>query len=355
MKSTYSEHDVTFLLKDLSGRIEALDTTEREKKIQSGIHYSEMIPLEQKPSSNYLHAYESALNRFSASTANAVQITGDRIYNRIVMELHSMEIVLISLARAGTPIGILLKHYLEKKYQIPVFHYSISIIRGKGIDCNAVHAILKNHPPNILQFVDGWIGKGTIQNELASSLSAFSHIHKKLAVLSDPANITDLCGTHEDILIPNSCLNATVSGLISRTILSPGLIQESDFHGAVFYKHLLKDDRSQHFISSIEKHFDYNSKPAAFYSPPCSGIEEVNAIAEKYHISDLNYIKPGIGEATRVLLRRFPDKLLLVPGYEKEPMLKHLLQLAQEKDVKIEKYPFKNYKACSIIRKIADI
>ena len=44
------------------------------------------------------------------------------------------------------------------------------------------------------------------------------------------ANITDLCGTHEDILIPSSCLNATVTGLISRTFLRADIIGKNDFH-----------------------------------------------------------------------------------------------------------------------------
>ena len=37
-----------------------------------------------------------------------------------------------------------------------------------------------------------------------------------LAVLSDPAGLARLRGTRDDLLIPSACLNATVSGLISR-------------------------------------------------------------------------------------------------------------------------------------------
>ena len=53
-----------------------------------------------------------------------------------------------------------------------------------------------------------------------------------------PANITELCGTHEDILIASSCLNSTVSGLISRTFLRNDIIGINDFHGAVYYEEL---------------------------------------------------------------------------------------------------------------------
>ena len=46
--------------------------------------------------------------------------------------------VLVSLARAGTPIGILLRRYLRGRYGADIPHYTISIIRGRGIDRNAM-------------------------------------------------------------------------------------------------------------------------------------------------------------------------------------------------------------------------
>ena len=44
--STYSKEDVIFLLKDISNMIVEEDNLTRERKIQSGTHYSEMIPVE---------------------------------------------------------------------------------------------------------------------------------------------------------------------------------------------------------------------------------------------------------------------------------------------------------------------
>ena len=41
-----------------------------------------------------------------------------------------------------------------------------------------------------------------------------------MAVLADPGYCTSIYGTREDFLIPSACLNATVSGLISRTVLN---------------------------------------------------------------------------------------------------------------------------------------
>ena len=46
MYGTYHPEDVTILLKDITGMVEPLGTKEREARIQSGVHYSEMLPLE---------------------------------------------------------------------------------------------------------------------------------------------------------------------------------------------------------------------------------------------------------------------------------------------------------------------
>ena len=76
--------------------------------------------------------------------------------------------------------------------------------------------------------------------------------------------------------------------------------------------------------------------------------------AEHFAVSDINFIKPGIGEATRVLLRRIPWKVLIVEKGEEDPSLAHLLRLAEEKNVPVEYYPLAHYKACGIIKKLAD-
>ena len=87
--------------------------------------------------------------------------------------------------------------------QIP--HYAVSIIRGRGMDDNAMRYILDRHPAGTLLFVDGWIGKGVISGELRRCVRAYPGVSPELAVAADPADITELSGTHEDILIPSSC------------------------------------------------------------------------------------------------------------------------------------------------------
>ena len=271
-----------------------------------------------------------------------------------IIEKKGQDIVLVSLARAGIPIGILVKRYIAKKYQVNVPHYSISIIRGRGIDDNAMKYLLSRYEPGQLLFVDGWIGKGAILNELKKDLAQYEGVSSDIAVIADPANVTELCGTHDDILIPSSCLNSTVSGLISRTFLRSDIIRKDDFHGAVYYGELKDSDLSYEFIHTIENEFEMDVEKEN-KCVESSGIDEVKQIAKTFDIDDINLIKPGIGEATRVLLRRVPWKILIDERYKGDPQLGHLVRLAEEKNVSIQYYPMKHYKCCGIIKKMSDI
>lgn len=351
MFSTYKPDDVTILLKDITGLVEPLGTKEREIKIQSGVHYSEMLPLEYEPSPEYMAIYKLALERFSEITADAVGAVSEQIWND-----KGRNTVLISLARAGTPIGILIKHYMEKKYNCNIPHYTISIIRGRGIDKNAMDYILARHNPNGLQFVDGWTGKGAIRKVLTEALKDYPQISQDLAVLSDSAFASEKCGTHEDFLIASSCLNSTVSGLLSRTFLRSDIIGKNDFHGSAFYRELTEKDVTYQFIDRIEQEFDFNKnychdsdKVLTF-----AGLAEAESIQKKFDIKSINFVKPGIGETTRVLLRRVPWKIL-VHSMKDENNLGHIYQLAKEKGVAVEEYPLEHYKACGLIKDLSDI
>ena len=349
MRSSYSDEDVILLLKDITGLVKPQPAEEREKLIQSGKHYSEMLPVEYIPTDQYIKVYNNALKNFAKPVANAVGILSDKI-----IENKGKEIVLVSLARAGVPVGILIKRYMKYKYKISVPHYSISIIRGRGIDDNAMKYLLGKYRPEQLLFVDGWIGKGAILNELKKDISAYKGVSSDIAVIADPANVTQLCGTHDDILIPSSCLNSTVSGLISRTFLRDDIIGKDDFHGAAYYGELTDSDLSYDFIETIEKEFVMENVPYRKNMPEDKGIDEVKEIGRNFGINDINLIKPGIGETTRVLLRRLPWKILIDERYKGDPQLEHLVRLAQEKNVPIEYYQLAHYKCCGIIKKIAD-
>lgn len=348
MRSSYREDDVVLLLKDITGLVEPQSTKERERQIQAGRHYCEMLPIEYVPTDKYMEVYDEALENYSRHTAHATGILADKIIQK-----KGENVVLVSLARAGIPIGILLKRYIKKKYDIDVRHYSISIIRGRGIDKNAMKYLLERYQPEQIQFVDGWIGKGAILNELKKEIKAYDGVSHEIAVLADPANVTDMCGTHEDILIPSSCLNATVSGLISRTFLRDDIIGSDDFHGAAYYGEWYDRDLSYQFIDSIEKMFDMNPIMCDS-STQGNGMDEVKELAQEYGIDDINLIKPGIGETTRVLLRRVPWKVLVDSEYVDDKELAHIIRLAHEKNIPIEYHKLVHYKTCGIIKKLAD-
>lgn len=349
MRSSYLEEDVELLLKDITGMVEPQSTEEREKLIQAGKHYCEMLPIEYVPTEKYMEVYRESLKIFAKPTALAVGKMADKI-----IEKKGKEVVLVSLARAGIPIGILAKRYIKKKYNISVPHYSISIIRGKGIDENAMKYMLERHKAEQLMFVDGWIGKGAILTELQKDIAPYSGVSSEIAVVADPANVTEICGTHKDILIPSSCLNSTISGLVSRTFLRDDIIGEKDFHGAVFYENLKDVDLSYEFIEAIEEQFEMENETVEEVIEG-KGIDEIKKIVDTFNISDINFVKPGIGETTRVLLRRVPWKVLIDEKYKDDIALRHIIRLAEEKNVPVEYYPLVHYKCCGIIKKMADV
>ncbi len=343
MRSSYKKEDVMLLLKDITGLVQPQPAKERERLIQAGRHYCEMLPVEYVPSREYMEIYREALAHYSGATARAVGVLADKI-----MESKGEEVTLVSLARAGIPAGILLKRYLKFKYGAEVAHYAVSIIRGRGIDKNAMEYLLERYRPGQLLFVDGWIGKGAIQRELRKALQNYDGVSADIAALADPANVTELCGTHADILIPSSCLNSTVSGLVSRTFLRSDIIGEKDFHGAVYYGELEGADLSYEFIHAIEREFVKKTVPDSF-TVEGDGLEEAEEIARHFGIRDVNLVKPGIGETTRVLLRRVPWKALVQKGHWKDPELAHIFRLAEEKGVSVEEYPLRHYRVCGLV------
>lgn len=351
--SSYSLNDVTILLQDLKGKVPVLDTKEREKLNQSGVHYSEMLPVEYVPSDEYLKVYKNALKSQGKQTAQAVINLAHKILNTKA----SKEIVLVSLARAGTPVGILLKRYLTKYCNCNVNHYTISIIRGKGIDIAAMNYILSKHNAESIVFVDGWIGKGAINRVLAEAVTKLNvtNLSPELAVLSDPAYETNLCGTRDDFLIPSACLNSTVSGLISRTVKLKRM-SDDEYHGAIYYVENKEHDLSNAFLDEIESCFR-NLKPDNTDAQPTTtskGIDEVKKIASEFNINDINKIKPGVGETIRVLLRRVPDVILIKPNANPK-FIEPIIQLTKEKNIPIKEYALTRYNTCGIIKDVSDL
>ena len=74
MRTSYAKEDVCLLLKDITGLVEPLPSKEREKLIQKGMHYCEMLPIEYEPGKAYMEAYDKALESYAGAVARAVGV-----------------------------------------------------------------------------------------------------------------------------------------------------------------------------------------------------------------------------------------------------------------------------------------
>ncbi|MFD6340933.1 phosphoribosyltransferase [Streptomyces sp. NPDC060131] len=337
--SSYAPDDVGWLLQDLSEVELEAPTEEREEAIQSGgAHYAESLPVEYQPSAQYQELFKAALETSAARIARAVGTVTET-----VLAERSPRPVLVSLARAGTPVGVLMRRWAQHRHGLDLPHYAVSIVRGRGIDANALRWLAAHHEPADVVFVDGWTGKGAITRELAQALEAFGGFNPEIAVLADPGGCVRTYGTREDFLIPSACLNSTVSGLISRTVLRSDLVGPHDFHGAKHYRELAGADVSGHFLDTVAARFDEVTHAvdaevkellSADRAPTWEGWAAVERISEEYGIHDVNLVKPGVGETTRVLLRRVPWKILAQRDAGAD--LDHVRLLAEQRGVPVE-------------------
>ena len=366
VKTSYSQNDVVVLLKDLTGKMKPLNAEEREKKIQSGVHYRAMLPEEYRPDEAYMQLYTKALNEKKSVIAECIAKVAEEMYKNTV---NGLAPVIISLARAGIPVGILIKRYLDKRYSINCAHYAISIIRDIGIDENAMEYIYdtevgkNNNKVDNFMFVDGWIGKGAITEQLKESVESLKETSKKwdklkddLYVLSDCANVTKYTGTREDFLLPTACLNSTVSGLTSRTILNEFVdVEQGEYHGAVYFEQFENIDKSKEFIDIITEQFkDIKEVGKCDELGNEKGIDVVKRVCEKFDITDYKKVKPGIGETTRVLLRRVPWAVIVNTSTDmNDSDIAHIILLCKKKNVQILRYDLGNYKVCGVIKELS--
>ncbi|MFD7807009.1 phosphoribosyltransferase [Streptomyces cellulosae] len=343
--SSYAPEEVGWLLQDLSDVTLEAPTEEREEAIQSGgAHYAESLPVEYQPSEQYQQLFHNALDASAARLAHAVGVVTET-----VLAERSPRPVLVSLARAGTPVGILMRRWAQHRHGLDLPHYAVSIVRGRGIDANALRRLAAHHDPRDVVFVDGWTGKGAITRELAQAVEEFEKTHgvsgfdPEIAVLADPGSCVRTYGTREDYLIPSACLNSTVSGLISRTVLRADLVGPDDYHGAKYYRELADADLSVVFLDAVSARFEEVTEAAcaeakdllaADRTPTWEGWAAVERISEEYGIHDVNLVKPGVGETTRVLLRRVPWKVLARAGAGSD--LDHVRLLAEQRGVPVE-------------------
>ncbi len=342
---SYAPEDVRFLLEP--AEIAELSIAEKERRIDAGEHYSDFLSAEKPPTEAYLSAYEAALAR------NGDRLAGDvAVLARSLAEEVGPGLTIVSLARAGTPIGVLLKRLLDRAGIVDVAHYSISIVRDRGLDFEALRQLVAARDPSRIRFVDGWTGKGVIRRELRRSLAEWRGpaLEDELWVVSDLSGTSDRCATRDDYLIPSAILGGTISGLVSRTVWSsPGL------HRCRRLPELSAFDGSRAFIERILASTpDLSKVPLALRrneTAEAAGAASLKKLLLKYGMEE-NKIKPGLGESTRVLLRRMP-RLILIRD-PAEPDVAHLQLLARERGAPVEIEPSLPYQAAALIATAGD-
>ena len=350
---TYLPDDVEFLLTPID--MPSTTILDKEKLIQSkGAHYSSMITHEQKPSDQYKDIFYKSLSHYERLFSQDMV----RLAYKILEDYQNeSSITIVSLARAGTPIGVLLKRFLSGITDKEIKHYGVSIIRDVGLDINALNYIVENNKDTSIVFVDGWTGKGVIGNQLLKCVESYN-LEKWTKVSGNLYVVLDISGTahygasHEDYLIPSAILNSTVSGLISRTVFNEEYLGKRDFHGFLFYEHLLEEDISLWFVDHILEIMKGIKVSVKVQYPYLNLINQktIEKFQKELDLADINYIKPGIGEATRVMLRRVPDTLYV---QSKEHFsVQHLLLLAEEKNVPVIEKSNLFYHAVAIIKQL---
>lgn len=329
--SSFTADQVQWLLTDYSNLDLERPVSEREPLIQAGVrHYAQDLPYEQPPDPAYNALADRLLADCAPEVALAVESAADQI-----RAVRPSGTVLVSFARAGVPAGIWIREALRIRHGVQAPHYAMSIVKGFGLDDKALDYLLEHEDPKHLIFVDGWTGKGSIHRELADFITGarphYGHISGELAVLADPGNFAEIAGTSKDLLIPTATLNSTSCGLISRTIL-PQDTTPQQFHGAKFYRKFAPYDRSQKAIKLVVQHLDpaRTSKPRDQFS----AIADISALAESLDTHP-EFMKPGVGEATRVLQRRIPDRIVVHPEHATSTRLDHIHALAEKRRVPI--------------------
>lgn len=352
---SFADGDIAFLLTPLA--LDATPVEEKERAIQTGArHYSEMIGRETPPSEAYRALFADALARHAPRAAQEVAGLAKGLAAAV-----AGPITLLSLVRAGAPLGVLLKRALEALGR-DVAHAGISIIRDRGIDEVALARVAARRPARGAVFVDGWTGKGAIAGELARALAGRMDYAPRLVTLADPCGRAWLSASGEDWLIPSGLLGATVSGLVSRTILNEA-VGPGDFHGCMVWEHLAPWDVTREHVETIWALMrpalaDPAVAPIAPEDPDRARRREASAavvarVAKRFGVENPNRIKPGIAEATRAILRRVPERVFVAS--EADPDCAALVHLARDRGVALEATggSIAPYRALTLIRRVS--
>lgn len=323
---SYLPHQVTCLFAPFNGDL--LSVQEKEECLQNGGYYGDILSKEDRPEAQYINIFDQLSATLSDKLAQPVL--------QLVEHFHTTRpldrpIVLLSLARAGTPIGVVVTELLRSRFNREVHHYSVSVLHKYGLDAHAMNYILQRHAPEDVVFLDGWVSQGRITRAVQESAPNWG-VSPVLYCVSDPSGFQDAVATREDILLPSAVLNANVSGLLSRTVYNP-----DGFHFSETYTDFADIDRTQAFIDEMlracDKHTDIQPRVVTPSSQQRDiARSQIEAFCAAHNTDDSN-IKVGVGEVSRSLLRRIPTLVVVDPTAVDETQ--HLFWLAKQRNIEL--------------------
>ena len=344
---SFGQGDCAFVL-NFGKPIRQMDIAEKEELARSGAaHYGQMLGKEEIPAPAMSDLFAKACARNGERLGACIRGMAEELASR-----KQGRCALVSLARAGTPIGVALKKVLDAM-GAGCAHYSASAVRGYGLDRKAMEWILQRESPESVAFVDGWTGKGGMAREVEKTAQALgiAGLDAGLWTVSDPAGAGAYSCDAGDWLIPNAALNATASGLASRSYLDPD--DPEAMHCAMWLGDLAPFDASRSYAEFLAAKA-LQARPAALLDGKAlaQAAEQTawlaRVLASERGIESPGRIKLGIGESTRALLRREAQELLVCDF--SDPDCAHLLELAKQKGVRACLRPDMPRKACAVVK-----
>jgi hypothetical protein len=324
---SYTHEQVICLLSPYRGDL--LSVTDKEQRLKAGDYYGDLLSAEELPQPDYLRLFDHQMATLAGKLAPYVL----RLADRVNADRPSGPLALVSLARAGTPIGVVLADLLRHRHGRTVTHYTASVIHKYGFDPHALAYLLDRHAPQDLLFLDGWVSQGRITRALQDTLAPVAGVDSTLYCLSDPSGIQDATATRKDLLLPSAVLNAAVSGLMSRTVHNP-----DGFDFSAHYPDHAPVDRTQAFVADMLAAVAVCPGPAT--EPVLPGAlqrplaqAQIQAWCTEHHTT-ADRIKAGIGEVSRSLLRRTPSLVAVDRGALDEAA--HLQYLADQHGVPLQ-------------------
>ena len=237
--------------------------------------------------------------------------------------------MLASLARAGTPVGVLMRRWARYAHGLDLPHYTLSIVRGRGIDRVALrHLAAGTTRPTSRSSTAGPARARSPASSRPRSTAAERddglRFDPTLAVLADPGGCVP--AVRHPRRLPHPV------GLPQLDRVRPGVAHRAERRvhraGRLPRREVLPRAQRVRCLDALHRR-DHRALPgggrpgrgrlAARWppsdrSPDWRGWRTTDEVAARYGITDVNLVKPGVGETTRVLLRRVPWRVLVRPG-----------------------------------------